>query len=196
MGSATETGLNYTCIWRLLRVCAWRGRQGEENKAAKVGGPLCRISCQLHWAHILPLLSLSLVPSVNCTCWIWMYYCLFPPTPSLARSPWLQSEFQPSGIKYASPAACGAFTISNQQMPPSLAFFYRRDKKKTNTCKQTENCTLMVGKIESDECRRMCKSGAEWKNEESPGYLIISIDSLESVLTPNFYMTFMKQFYC
>lgn len=31
-----------------------------------------------------PLLSLSLVPSVNCTCWIWMYYCLFPPAASPA----------------------------------------------------------------------------------------------------------------
>lgn len=37
----------------------------EKNKAAEVGGPLCRISCQLRRPHIQPLLSQSLVPSVK-----------------------------------------------------------------------------------------------------------------------------------
>lgn len=99
-----------------------RGEE-EKNKAEKGGGSLCRISCQFRWPHIHPFLFLSAVPSVNWTCWIWMYYCLFPPTVSLSQSLWLQSEFQFSSIKYASPAACGAVTISNQQMPPSFAFF-------------------------------------------------------------------------
>lgn len=48
-------------------VCG-EGERETKTKHEKVGGPLCRISCQLYWPPNSPTLSLSLVPSVNCTC--------------------------------------------------------------------------------------------------------------------------------
>jgi len=60
-----------------------------------------------------------------------------PPLCSLGP-PWLQSELQPSGIKYArSPATCGAFASSNQQMPPTLASFLETRWRRTKPRKQT-----------------------------------------------------------
>lgn len=105
----------------------------EKNKAAEVGGPLCRISCQLRRPHIQPLLSQSLVPSVKLHL-LDLDVLLFVPSHRLASPrppPWLQSEFQPSAIKYASPSACGAFTISNQKMPPT-PFLPERQKAERN----------------------------------------------------------------
>lgn len=110
IGSVAETRLNYTCIWRLLSMCA---KRETETKQQRSGVP-CRISCQLHRPRICRLWSLVL--SVNFTCWISMRLCLSPPTTQPARSIWLQSQLQPSRIKHASLSPRGSeFHISNQQ---------------------------------------------------------------------------------
>lgn len=50
------------------------------------------------------------------------------PLPSSHSPPDCNRKFQPSGIKYASFAACSALSISNQQMQLTLTFFLHTHK--------------------------------------------------------------------
>lgn len=119
--------------------------EAEKNKAVEVGGPLCRMSCQLHRPHIHPL-PLSLVPSVICTCWFWMYYCLFPPTTSSLA---LSLSLSPSDCN-RSPSLPALSMQTLLHAVHSLSAISH-----SPTFKETENCALTWEEIESFECHQM-----------------------------------------
>ena len=132
-----------------------------------------------------------------------MYYCLFPPIASLRPvPPWLQSEFQPSAIKYASLSACGAFAISNQQMPPTP--FFHKDRKLSGTeklnadgreikCNGFQRVPL---KLHTNTHLSLCRCW-KWRNPPVASLsrytaLNLFLRNLQTWL----YMTFVKHFHC
>lgn len=95
---------------------------------------------QFRWAHVNPFLFLSPMPSVDCTCWILMHHCLFPPTVSLSQSDSdcnRSSSFPALSMQVLLHAVQSLSAIS--KCHHLLPFSCRRGRKKPNTCKQAEH---------------------------------------------------------